>query len=106
MQRIDRSSRAFVQASVRASVQGEPYNPTADVVEFAFTEVSGRPVTWYSGGWDGTGPISGSTAYRAQVLVGPGSTGPTLTPGMYTVFIRITDNPEQPVIPVGQLTVT
>lgn len=106
MQRIDRSSREYVQASVRASVQGEPYNPTGDVVEFSFTDVSGRPVTWYPGSWDGTGPIAGSTAYRAQILVGPGSSGPTLTPGKYAVFIRITDNPEQPVIPVGQLAVT
>jgi hypothetical protein len=106
VQRIDRSSREFVEAAVKVSMQGEPYNPTGDTVEFAFTEVSGRPTTWYSGGWDGTGPISGSTAYRAQVLVGPGSTGPTLTPGMYAIFIRITDNPEQPVILVGQLTVT
>jgi len=106
VQRIDRSSLQYVQASVQATVQGEPYNPTADVVEFAFTDVSGRPTTWYPGVWDGTGPISGSTAYRAQVLVGPGGTGPTLAPGKYAVFIRITDNPEQPVLPVGQLAVT
>lgn len=106
MQRIDRSSRESVYAAVKATVQGEPYNPTNDVVEFAFTPVSGRPVTWYPGGWDGTGPISGSTAYRAQVLIGPGSTGPTLTPGVYAVFVRITDNPEQPVIPIGQLSIT
>lgn len=106
MQRIDRSSREYVQAAVQATVQGQPYNPTGDVVEFAFTTVSGRPSTWYAGGWDGTSPISGSAAYRAQVLVGPGSSGPTLTPGQYTVFIRITDNPEQPVIPIGQLAVT
>lgn len=106
MQRIDRSSREFVYAAVQAAVQGEPYNPTADVVEFAFPDVSGRPTTWYPGGWDGTGPISGSTAYRAHILIGPGSTGPTLAPGKYAVFIRITDNPEQPVLPVGQIAVT
>jgi hypothetical protein len=106
VQRIDRSSREYVQAAVQATVQGQPYNPTGDVVEFAFTTVSGRPSTWYPGGWDGISPISGSAAYRAQILVGPGSSGPTLTPGTYTVFIRITDNPEQPVIPIGQLAVT
>ena len=106
MQRIDRSSRAFVYAAVKATVQGEPYNPTSDVVEFAFPAVSGRPTTWYPGAWDGTSPISGSTAYRAQVLIGPGSTGPVLAEGMYAVFVRITDNPEVPVIPIGQLSVT
>jgi hypothetical protein len=106
VQTIDRDSREYVGADITATIQGEPYNPTSDVVEFAFTPVSGRPTTWYAGGWDGTGPTTGSGAYRAQVLVGPGSTGPTLTAGKYTVWIRITDNPEQPVIPVGQLAVT
>ena len=106
MQRIDRSSTEFVNATVKATIQGEPFNPTSDVVEFAFAAVSGRPTTWYTGGWDGTSPISGGTSYRAQILVGPGSTGPTLAPGIYAVFIRITDNPEQPVIPIGQLNVT
>lgn len=107
MQSIDRDSREYVQAEVTATVQGQPYDPTTDVVEFAVTEIGARPDVWYPGGWDGTQPIVGTTGtYRAQFLVGPGSTGPTLTRGRYTVWIRITDNPEQPVIPVGQLTVT
>lgn len=106
MQSIDRDSRQFVQAHVDVAVAGEPYNPTTDVVEFAFTTIGARPATWYTGSWDGTEPIPGSNAYRAQVLVGPGSPGPTLTPGRYTVWLRITDTPEQPVLSVGQLVVT
>jgi len=106
VQTVDRASREYVQAEVNATVQGQPYDPTGDVVEFAFTAVGGRPSTWYSGGWDGTQPIPGSNAYVAQVLIGPGSSGPTLGAGRYTVWIRITDNPEQPVIQIGQLTVT
>lgn len=106
MQTIDRSSRQFVQAQVTVTAAGQPYNPTGDLVEFAFTAIGGRPTTWYTGGWDGTQAIPGTNSYRAQVLVGPGSTGPTLTAGRYAVWIRITDDPEQPVIPVGQLTVT
>ncbi|MFJ4787573.1 hypothetical protein [Streptomyces sp. NPDC088794] len=106
MQTIDRDSREFVGAEVTATVQGQPYDPTSDPVEFAFTAIGGRPVTWYEGGWDGQNPIPGTNSYRAQVLVGPGSPGPTLAKGKYAVSIRITDNPEQPVIPVGQLTVT
>ncbi|MEU2426905.1 hypothetical protein ABZ619_38835 [Streptomyces sp. NPDC007851] len=106
MQSIDRDSRQYVQAQVEATAAGQPYNPTVDTVEFAFTAVGARPETWYPGGWDGTQPIPGTTAYRAQVLVGPGSNGPTLAPGRYAVFLRITDTPEQPVIPVGQLAVT
>jgi hypothetical protein len=106
VQRIDRASREYVQAQVEATFEGEPYDPTVAPVEFAFTAVGARPETWYSGGWDGVHPIPGTLAYRAQVLVGPGSDGPILTPGKWAVFIRITDTPEQPVIPVGQLVVT
>jgi hypothetical protein len=105
VQSVDRDSREFVQAHVTVTVAGQPFNPTADVVEFAFTAIGARPVTWYPGGWDGIEPIPGTNGYRAQVLIGPGSTGPALTPGRYAVWLRITDNPEQPVMPVGQLVV-
>lgn len=106
MQSITRESRQYVQAHVDVTIGGQPYDPTADVVEFAFTAIGARPATWYTGGWDGSAPIPGSNAYRAQVLVGPGSNGPTLAAGKYAVWLRITDNPEQPVLPVGQLVVT
>ncbi|MCX5239823.1 hypothetical protein OG824_31940 [Streptomyces prunicolor] len=106
MQTIQRESREYVGAEVTVTVQGQPYNPTGDVVAFAFAPIGGRPASWYEGGWDGSQPIPGTTAYRAQVLVGPSSGGPTLDPGRYAVYIRVTDAPEQPVIPVGQLTIT
>jgi hypothetical protein len=106
VQSIDRDSRQYVQALVDVTVAGQPYNPTADQVDFAFTPVGARPATWYPGGWDGTASIPGSNAYRAQVLVGPGSNGPTLAAGRYAVWLRITDDPEQPVLNVGQLSVT
>ncbi|MFG3287267.1 hypothetical protein ACGF3G_00385 [Streptomyces sp. NPDC048179] len=106
MQGIDRDSRQYVQAMVDVTVAGQPYNPTADVVEFAFTAIGARPTTWFTGGWDGIDPIPGSNSYRAQVLAGPGSNGPVLAAGRYAVWLRITDNPEQPVMNVGQLAVT
>jgi hypothetical protein len=106
VQSVDRDSRQYVQAHVDVTVAGQPFNPTADPVEFAFAAVGGRPATWYTGGWDGIEPIPGTNAYRAQVLVGPGSSGPALAPGRYAVWLRITDNPEQPVMSVGQLVVT
>ncbi|MEU5043161.1 hypothetical protein [Streptomyces griseorubiginosus] len=107
MQRIDRSSREYAQASVRASVQGEPYNPTADAVEFAFTAVTAKPTTgdWKTGSWDGTQPRPPGNAYIAHCLVGPGGTV-ELPAGTYTMWIRITDNPEIPVIPFGRLQIT
>lgn len=106
MQSVDRSSREYVQALVDVTADTGAYNPTVDVVEFAFTTGTSRPTTWYAGAWDGTSPIPGSNTYRAQVLIGPGSTGPVLDPGKYAVWIRITDNPEQPVISFGWLSIT
>lgn len=102
---IDRDSRQFVQAQVAATVAGQPYNPTTDTVEFAFATGTGRPDTWYTGSWT-TATISGTNTYWAQILIGPGGSGPVLTVGRYFVWIRITDNPEQPVIPVGWLAIT
>lgn len=102
---IDRDSRQYVQAQVTATVAGQSYNPTVDVVEFAFTTGNDRPVTWYTGNWDTT-PTNGTNAYWAQILIGPGSSGPVLAVGRYFVWVRITDNPEQPIIPVGWLAIT
>jgi hypothetical protein len=73
------------------------YNPTADVVQFAFTPSSypeTSPVTWYTGSWvTYPGP-----QYWAQCLVGPANGGVVLTLGSYQVWLKITDNPEVPVL--------
>lgn len=102
---IDRDSREFVGAEVTSLVHGRPYDPTGDLVEFAFTTLDGeRPTDWYAGAWDA--PVSGASSYRAQVLVGAGGSGPALDPGTYRMWVRVTDSPERPVIPVGALTIT
>ncbi|RCH70454.1 hypothetical protein DT019_02915 [Streptomyces sp. SDr-06] len=101
------ASLQYVQASVIATVGGNPLNPTGDVVQFAFLTGSGTPTgpDWKAGSWDGTQPRPPGNAYLAQCLVGPGGTV-TLTPGTYTIWIKIMDSPEIPVINVGLLTIT
>ncbi|KIF67622.1 hypothetical protein HY68_01605 [Streptomyces sp. AcH 505] len=107
MESISSLSLEFVQAEVTATRRGVPYNPTDDVVAFAFTAIgTSRPDTWYTGGWDGDDPIPGTHSYRAQVLVGPAGSGPALAVGRYQMWIRISDSPEVPVLPVGQLAIT
>ncbi|MFE9127090.1 hypothetical protein ACFYOF_16995 [Streptomyces sp. NPDC007148] len=106
MQEIDRDSREYVGAEVSATVQGQPYNPTNDLVEFAFTSGSARPTDWYPGGWESTEPSTAISSYRAQILIGPGSPGPSLEPGRYMTWLRITDSPEQPVVQIGWLAIT
>jgi hypothetical protein len=100
-------SREYVSAAITANAAGTPVNPTNDVVEFAFTAVSTAPAPsdWKPGSWDGTQPRTPGGAYIAHCLVGPGGTI-QLPAGRYTMWVRVTDNPEVPVIPFGQLVIT
>lgn len=101
------ASLQYVQASILATVGGNPFNPTGDAVQFAFLTGTTAPTLadWKTGSWDGAAPRPPGNAYLAQCLVGPGGTV-TLTPGTYTMWIKILDSPEVPVINVGLLTIT
>lgn len=97
----------YVPASVTVTVGGNPLNPTGDTVQFAFMPDGVNPGIgdWKTGSWDGMQPRPTGNAYLAQCLVGPGGTV-ALTPGVYTMWIKIVDSPEVPVIPCGLLTIT
>jgi hypothetical protein len=102
---ISAASLEFVPVWVRAASGGALYNPTADVVEFAFTGPGAALVGahWYPGTWEGLTAVGGW--YTALCLVGPGGVA-QLAPGQYQVSVRVTDNPEIPAIPAYPLTVT
>lgn len=79
-----------------------PYNPTSDSVVFAFTAPGTKPTgstTWYAGSWE----IANGN-YLARCLVGPTGTV-TLAAGTYSVWVKITDSPEIPVLEVDTLIV-
>jgi hypothetical protein len=98
------SSTMYVQVPVQATVAGVPYNPTADAVAMAFMPGSSQPSSgsWNTGSWSTTAQGN----YLAQVLVGPANSGVVLAPGTYAVYVRITDSPEVPVLPAGNLQIT
>ena len=102
---MSRLSLQFLTVPVSAQKAGMPYNPTGDVVQFAFVDGVGSVPTsgmWISGNWV-TMP-NYNYPYAAQCLVGPGgSTAPTA--GLYTVWMQIFDSPEVPVLIAGQLQV-
>jgi hypothetical protein len=102
----DALSLQYVQASVTTTAEGTAVNPTGDVVAFAFTAVGAKPASgdWQVGSWDGTTPRADGS-YVAQCLVGPGGTI-ALTVAKYMMWVRVTDNPEIPVIDVGVLSIT
>lgn len=92
---------------VAATKLGLPYNPTGDIVQFAFmptpTQVP-QPADLVSGAWE-IWTTDALYPYRAKCLVGPGGTI-ALGIGIYIIYVKITDNPEIPFDPVGQLQIT
>lgn len=99
---INSLSTEMVQVPVQVTQAGVPYNPTGDVVQFAFVVGSSYPATWYQGSW--TTNLQG--IYIAQCLVGPANSGVVLLPATYVVWIKITDNPEIPVRSAGSIQIT
>lgn len=97
-------STQYWSVPVAATKAGAAYNPTADVVQFAFMPTPTQtPVTadWVSGVWE-TVATSIIYPYNAKCLVGP-SGATVLTSGSYNVYMKVTDNPETPVFIVGTL---
>src|SRR3954463_92287 len=95
-------STEYIGVQVATNVNGAPFNPTVEVVQFAFM-VSGPPANsdWQNGVWETDGP----GIYIAKFLLGPGTGGFPLPVGVYTIWIKIQGNPEIPVEPVGLLNV-
>lgn len=81
------------------SVSGD-YDPTSDTVSWAFVNAGGYPQyppgdgDWTAGSWV-TYP---NEQYWAQVLVGPANGGVSLAVGLWQSWLKITDDPEVPVL--------
>lgn len=80
-------------------------DPTADVVEMAFMATTDKPGDddWQTGSWE---PYGGRGPYVARCLIGDGDDAVALDAGKYTVWVRITDDPEIPAKPAGNLIIT
>lgn len=93
------------QVPIEAILNGSAnYNMTGDVVQFAFMAPGVSPGTsdWKTGSWTtNPGPV-----YLAQCLVGPGAGGVALAVGVWTVWVKVIDNPEVFIPPGGVGTLT
>lgn len=80
---------------VPATKLGASFDPTADVVRLAFKPVGVAPVSgdFVTGFWE----TWANGVHYAGVLIGPGGTI-ALQLGSYTVFVKVTDSPEIPVM--------
>lgn len=98
---IPASSLQYVKFPITAEVAGADYDPTVDVVELAFVRVGTQPGSgdWVTGSWEVI-----LTIPYARALIGPGGVK-TLAGGFYDVYVRVTDNPERPVIGPRQIEV-
>lgn len=92
-------STEYVKVPIRATVNGAPYDPTADVVDFAIVIHNATPGVgdWNTGGWETT--TQGE--HLARVLIGPAALA--LPTGFYDVYVKVVDNPETPVLLAGVL---
>lgn len=93
-------STEYIRVPVRTT---DGADVTSAAVEMAI--VSGRYTPpgdsdWHSASWDTTGAVA-----AASLLVGPDGVI-ELDAGAYSVWVRLTDNPEVPVLRSGLLTVS
>jgi hypothetical protein len=99
---ISSLSTEYVVVPVNAVDDGVVISPTSDPVQFAFTTGYGvKPSVWISGQWD-PNPVQGIW-YNAKCLIGPGPGGTVLAAGTYTVWIKVTGDPDIPVRQSGTL---
>jgi hypothetical protein len=89
---IPTASQQYVPIVVAATKLGAAYNPTGDTVQIALTSTNREPAggDWISAVWE----VSGSQ-YTALALITPGQ----YSAGTYYPWVKVTDNPETPVIP-------
>jgi hypothetical protein len=97
----------YILIPVTATKAGVAYNPTGDTVQFAFmptpTQVP-QNTDWAAGSWE-TDTADILFPYSAKCLVGPSGTI-TLGIGTYIIYLKISDNPETPVLIAGQLQIS
>jgi hypothetical protein len=94
----------YVLIPVTVTKAGLAYNPTGDTVQFAFAATPTyvpQVSDWVAGAWD-TDTTNILYPYTAKCLIGPSGTI-TLGIGTYIIYLKITDNPEIPVLIGGQL---
>lgn len=102
---ISASSLEYVRVPVSATESGAAVNPTADTVTMAFMSTASAPggSDLKTSSWE-TDTTTTPDTYYARCLVGSGG-AVTLTAGLYTVWVKVTDSPEAPLKRAGQLRV-
>lgn len=80
--------KVFVEVTTTATA-----DPTGDTVQVAVAPTYTPPVTWAAGTW-----VKQTGVFYVSVLIGPTSAIGQLSTGIYNVWVKVTDNPEIPVM--------
>ncbi len=100
------ASLEYVHVRVRDAISGA--DPTGDTVKMAFMPgpayATPQSSDWKAASWT-TDLTQTPHAFYARCLVGPGGTT-TLAAGTYRLWVQLTDTPEIPARPVGDITIT
>jgi hypothetical protein len=101
-------STQYQQTLISVTSASGDYDPTSDTVSWAFTNAAGYPQFppgddgWTAGSWV-TYP---GDQWWAQILIGPASGGLALATGLWQAYLKITDDPEVPVLTPFLLQIT
>lgn len=108
-QQLSIASTEYVRAYVRSTVGGVNADPTLDTVQMGFVAAppssspGAAPTTYFDAIWEPNGPDA-QGRWIASCLIGPAG-GATLAAGRWWAWLKISDDPETPVLPVGILVV-
>lgn len=94
------TSSQYLAADITNQIGGTGLVPTLYEVDFAFISGPTQPQTsdWHQASW-----ASPNAPYVGQILIGPN--GLALSQGTYRIWIRVVALPQEPVIPVGWVTI-
>jgi hypothetical protein len=97
-------SKEYRRWPVALTVDGAVIDPTTDPVSLAFMATAETPETsdFVAATWETVAFTP--PKYYARLLIGP-SGDVVLAPGTYRVWLKVTDNPEVPVLPIDTLAV-
>jgi hypothetical protein len=101
MKDVSALSKQYIRVIVKAKDEnGVDIVIGSDVVEFAFMLNGNDPASldWKTGAW--------GAANVARIMIGPGTAAALVAGNQYQVWVRVTDNPEVPVLKVDALNVT
>jgi hypothetical protein len=96
---IRKGSLEYLPIKVTAFKLGAAYDPTSDPVQIALPIINTDPSVFKNATWQTVGSDS-----VAEILIGPGGDF-ELDLGDYDIIIKITDNPEIPVLRAGRLSI-